>query len=214
MSIQLPDNEEIGQRSLTLRFLWLWWTLVSASSGAIVGALEAGGFEFFATLVLTGFVVGIAQWWVLRGYIQSAIWWVLASALGWFVGINLAIVSGGLFNALIELLFAVGELGEVFWLNVVKQPVILAVFGVAQWLVLRRHVQAGWWVLASAVGGVVQGVVSTIICAAACQALTVSVGEQIATAVTYAAGWAGYGAVTGIVLAWLLHSQQKAQISP
>jgi len=33
-----------------------------------------------------------------------------------------------------------------------------ALIGIAQWIVLRRHVsRAGWWVLASALGGLVAG---------------------------------------------------------
>ncbi len=73
---------------------------------------------------------------------------------------------------------------------------------------MRRHIQhAGWWILASAVGGAVHGAVSAALCAAACQAITMKVSAEMATAVTYGAGWAGYGAVTGIMLVWLLQNR-------
>ena len=63
------------------------------------------------------------------------------------------------------------------------------VLGLLQWLVLRRQVaRAGWWVLASTVGWVVGGFVSGITDAAA--------GWAVLGAV--------YGAITGIVLVWLL----------
>ena len=63
------------------------------------------------------------------------------------------------------------------------------VLGVLQWLVLRRQVaRAGWWVLASSVGWVMGGLASGI--------------------TNTTAGWAVlgivYGAITGIVLVWLL----------
>ncbi len=186
----------------------LWWMLANTVGGAIIGALEEGGFQFFATLFLTGFVLGIAQWLVIRPYIGHTGWWVIASSVGWFLGILLNIMATGILNYIVQLLWAVGGLWEVFWLNLVHEPVTAAVLGVAQWFVLRRHIQhAGRWILASAVGGAVHGAVSAALCAAACQAITMKVSAEMATAVTYGAGWAGYGAVTGIMLVWLLQNR-------
>lgn len=73
----------------------------------------------------------------------------------------------------------------------------------------RRLSRAGWWILASAVGGVVKGAVETTVCAVACQPIAASVrngqvGVMAAAALSYSAGWAGYGVVTGLVLVWLL----------
>ena len=70
-------------------------------------------------------------------------------------------------------------------------------FGIAQWLVLRRHVPgAGWWVLASIVGVAVSvAVISTV---------TAGVEEAGGIAGGGAVGGAVYGALTGGVLVWLL----------
>lgn len=146
---------------------------------------------------MTGFVVGVAQWLVLRRYLPYAGWWILASALGWFLGTLVSITTEGITVPVIELLESVIRLRGVFWLNVVDGTLYGTVLGAAQWLVLRRHTQrAGWWVLASSIGGAVNGAVSAA-CAAA-----IPVG--ISAALPYGAGWAGSGAVTGMALVWLL----------
>jgi hypothetical protein len=100
--------------------LWLWWILASAASGAVVGALEEGGFQFFATLVLTGPLIGVAQWLVMRRYIRAAGWWVVASTLGWWIGINLRFLLVGILNPLIQSLWQEFGLWEVFWINTVR----------------------------------------------------------------------------------------------
>ncbi|MBF1989008.1 hypothetical protein [Fischerella thermalis] len=188
------------------RKLLLWWVLANAVGGAIVGALEEGGFQFFATLVLTGPILGVAQWLVLRHYIRHTNWWVIASILGWYLGFPVTLVTREILNPiLLEMLLAVSKLWEVFWLNAVNQLVTFTVLGVAQWLVLRQHLQqAWWWILASSVGGFVNGAVSAAVCAAACQTIAMKVNAQMAGAIAYGSGWTGSGLVTGIMLVWLL----------
>jgi len=180
----------------------------------MVGALEEGGLQFFATLVLSGPILGIAQWFVLRYELRGAGAWVLLSTVGWLVGTNLRLLLKGTLNLLVRSLLAIAGLWEVFWLNTVNEPVTLAVLGVAQWLMLRRYQGAGWWIVASAAGGVVKGAVSSTVCALACQAVALGIkngqaGSMVAAALSSGAGWAGYGAVTGIMLVWLLLRDQE-----
>ncbi|PMB17730.1 hypothetical protein [Fischerella thermalis] len=188
------------------RKLLLWWVLANTLGSAIVGALEEGGFQFFATLVLTGPILGITQWLVLRRYIRHTNWWVIASIFGWYLGIPVTLVTREILNpVLLEMLLAVSKLWEVFWLNTVNQFVTFTVLGVAQWLVLRQHLQqAWWWILASSVGGFVNGAVSAAVCAAACQTIAMKVNAQMAGAIAYGSGWTASGLVTGIMLVWLL----------
>jgi hypothetical protein len=115
-----------------LMSLWLWWMLVTAAGGTVIGALSAPT-DFFWYIIMTGLVVGVAQWLVLRRYISHS----------------------------------------------------------------------GWWVLASAIGGAVHGAVGSAVCAVACQ-----VGGA---ALSSGAGWAGNGAVTGIMLVWLLPNGIKME---
>lgn len=48
------------------------WTNASWSAGAV-------------TLVLFGLVLGVVQWWALRGRVGHAGWWVAVSTIGWGV---------------------------------------------------------------------------------------------------------------------------------
>jgi hypothetical protein len=195
----------------------LWWVLANAASGAIVGALEEGGFQFFATLVLTGPVLGIAQWLVLRQYLQSTGRWVLASTGGWWLAISVRILLGGVLNPLAQLLWNRYGLWEVFWIDLVKEPVTLAVFGTVQWLVLQRYLwHTGLWVLASTVGGAVKGTLGSAVREVAYETVAAAsiwngqVDAMVTAAVSYGVGWAGYGVVTAVGLVWILriHPQQ------
>lgn len=177
--------------------LLLWWALANGLGGAIVGFLEARHFQFLATLVLTGPILGICQWLVLGRYLGKVRWWAMATTFGWLLAIQISIRARDLLDPTIDFLYAVGGLWEVFWLNVVNTAVRLAVLAVVQWLVLRpRGPNAGLWVLASAVGGVFNGAIGATICAKVCSLLAVGVGLGISQGL----GWLAYGIVTGLVL--------------
>lgn len=108
---------------------WMWATtggvVIGATLAAIAACPTAGiiasayNNNDVATMVLLGalvscpfgFALGIAQWWVLRGWVQRAGLWVLATTLGWTIGGTTnnvplaAIVAGGMTGlALIYLL--------------------------------------------------------------------------------------------------------------
>ena len=86
--------------------------------------------------------------------------------------------------------FAVGEVVGATLLGAVGSSVGGASLGIAQWLVLRRHVsRPGWWVLASTVG--------------------FAVSFAVGLAVDVAVGFALYGAITGGVLVWLLRQPSR-----
>lgn len=190
--------------------LWLWWLLVTTVGGAVIGALSAPT-DFFWYVFMTGFVVGIAQWLVLRFYIRYAGWWVLASALGWFLGIFVTSIADAIFDPILQRLSKIA-LWEVFWLNTLTNPVTFATLGLVQWLVLRHHTRrAGWWVLANVIGGAVNGAVASTVCALVCDRLGIRGGFNMSTALSYGVLWAGNAAVTGIVLAWLLIHETKTK---
>ena len=77
-----------------------WWVLASAAGGyGIVQAMFLGAFEgyvgslsfgallsFTGVVALGGAVAGTLQWLVLRGQVSRAGWWVLASTVGWGLG--------------------------------------------------------------------------------------------------------------------------------
>ncbi|MBE9077132.1 hypothetical protein IQ241_07450 [Romeria aff. gracilis LEGE 07310] len=188
--------------------LWLWWTLAPTIAGAIVGALEASGFfQLVATIFFTGLLIGAAQWLVLRQYIPKAFWWIVVSTQGWTFG--LALVSSfitPLFDPLIQFLSTLGA-WPVFWSNLVTQPIVLAIFGTAQFPILTRFVRkAEWWILVSALGGALDGASSSTVAYILQSGL---LPAPLPTALGYGAGWLSYGIVTGICLQWLLRHHPR-----
>ncbi len=193
------SNNDLA-RHLTL---WLSWVLATAAGGAAIGTVVVltGSNEIFWYLLLTGFAIGVAQWLVLRRYLQGAGWWILASGFAWVGSLLVISMASGILNPIVEFIASLIGRWWVIGYNFVTGMVVGAGLGVAQWLVLRRQTQgAGWWVFASAVGGAVNWAVSV--------AITQMDGIS-GTALPYIAGWAANGAVTGIVLVWLLSNSTE-----
>ena len=188
------------------RFLGLW---VGANflGGFVVGLLENNGLQFMATLVLTGAIVGTAQWLVLKP--QGGLrWWPLASALGWIVSTLTVAALGGVYQPVADLLWQSFGLWEVFWLNLVREPLAVAGMALAQGWLLQRHGRFApgqaaptlWgWLLVSLLGAALQGAVSASLCAALCPILS-----PLLVGLVHGLGWATYGLVTGI---WLIRQR-------
>ena len=196
----MSNSDNDLTRHLTL---WLSWLLTTASGGAIIGTVIVltGSNEIFWYAVLTGFVIGVTQWLVLRRYIQSAGWWIPASGFAWVVSLLAMSSVIEITDPIAEFISSVLGLWRIFGINVVIGIGIGVGLGVAQWLVLRRHTQgASWWVLASVVGEVVNAAVAVAIA---------QMDGVSGTALPYIAGWAANGAVTGIALVWLLSNSTE-----
>jgi hypothetical protein len=122
--------------------------------------------------------IGIAQWLVLQRRVRWAGWWVLASVGGGAVG---GAVTLGVWSALAS--FAGENLRAV-----VGMVLGLPVFGMAQWLVLRRQVSWARWLATS----------STVALAAAPLGV-VAIGTLFGGEVARGVGFgAAYGAITGV----------------
>ena len=77
-----------------------WWVLASAAAGTVIflaltiGYSESLSFgtllRYAVVMALSGAVVGILQWLVLRGKVSRAGWWVLASTVGWGFGMTVS----------------------------------------------------------------------------------------------------------------------------
>lgn len=172
--------------TLSIPIAWLIsWAIISQIGRVVGGTIEVAGrtritedflldYVFFTLLVL---MTGFLQYLLLRRYLPRAGWWIVATALGWPLGI------------------AVVYLGYAIWPVVLNANstwsamLIGAVTGLAQWLVLRRRVpRAGWWVLASALGwGLARLIVGEVF---------TSLLELLVIAVP--------AAVTGLAMWWLL----------
>jgi hypothetical protein len=184
--------------------LWLGWLVAHAIAGAIAGALENGGFQFSATLIFKGALTGIAQWLVLRRYLQQMRWWAIATSMGWVTGQFLKIIllnllpmlQGRPFNGMIPAAF----------------------MAIAQVLVFpQSFTPAIVWIGANTVGGILDALVSTTVNRWIWSPLTHLFPGDITVILTAAliegCGWVIYGVVTGIALTWLWKRQTALEVS-
>ena len=200
--------EQIGERSeqpvgnaMALDWrLWLWWVVAGVVGWGVGWGLGWSEVEFLSVdvaaaeyggVVVGVTVAGVLQWLMLRQRMARAAWWIVASLVS-------GVVAGGV-------IFGVGgDAGftaevardlDVGW--VVEAGLYGAVLGVLQWLVLRGQVAlSGLWVLASTVGWIVGDPV--------CSSL---MGFGTLSWVVFGAV---YGAITGLVLVWLLRQPSPA----
>jgi hypothetical protein len=151
---------------------------LGTSVGAALFPAEAGAVALAVSFAVTGAVIGTAQWWLLRPHLPRAGGWVLATLLGF-----------ALFGAAFEADAALFALVFV---------VVGAAVGIAQWCVLRQHLQrAGAWVLANTMGFALFGIVPSLY-----EKVYGVVGFTVSAALVLAIV-AGYGGITGAVLVWL-----------
>lgn len=185
-----------SKRSL-IRDEWrfgLWWVMATTVGWVVGFAICEAQKAFFASLSADGAVIGISigifQWIALRQRINRAGWWILASVIGYGIGK----LAGDAVTQSVSGAVGIGLSGATIGASV----------GIAQWVVLRRHVaQAGWWVPASAVAWAVGWSI-------------IGFAEEAAagpTATTYligAGGAAAAGVITGASLVWFFRSRRAA----
>lgn len=127
--------------------MWLEWTLATAL-GMLLGFLPSLVLVNILDLTLArlivplwaGFLIGLAQWVVLRKYVNEASDWVLAAGASWAVGFAVGLlIMSGLTNTGLD-----GFFGYILF------GIIVAV---VQWPILRREIPNVWmWILANVVG--------------------------------------------------------------
>lgn len=162
------SNQKTSSVGWTFWFQWVLASTVGLVVGLMVGSvgLLVHGALFGAVV---GTAVGIMQWLVLREHIHRAGSWAAACTVG------------GAAGGLVYEAFARADLAEVTIARAFGGVVLGAlvgsfVAGAIQWLVLRQQVhRAGWWVLASTVGG----------------AIAFAVGGAVGGAVAWLVGWVG-----------------------
>jgi hypothetical protein len=177
--------------------LWLVWALLSALGSALGIAIGFGlserfrlplnstvGEAAFGFLALGGIFagIGIAQWLLLRRYVNWATRWLFASGLGGALG--------GVLGLTIYQIIG-GELG-----GVLGWAAVLTGIGLTQWLLLRERVPlAGGLALASAIAWIAAGPASALVPG------PMVVGGAIFGAV--------HGGITGAVVTWLVLKKGK-----
>lgn len=187
------NHASILSRRLQPARFFIFWVLANLMGGFITGFLENHGFQFMATLMLSGAIVGTFQWLVLKP-MGGFRWWPIASALGWIIGVSLETGLRSLYEpALNQLGLPMGD--EAFLLSqILHTSIWMLGMAIAQALVLRQREQAvGLWILASLVGSAINSVVSLGFCASFCQDL-----PSWLVGIVNGLGWAAYSLITGL----------------
>lgn len=175
-------------RLTSLPFLLVWMFGHVLSWGLVLGFGDIRALYWLPDLpayVLIGLLMGGALGLVQKGLARFALGlplrgWLRVSLVGWVLG---WLAYMGLSDVIL------GFWGMPIWLQALP---IFVIPGLLQWWILRRHVQrAAWWLAASAVSALTFG--------AMWDGSTTASGLGV-----YIAGAAAQGAVTGLVLLWLV----------
>lgn len=206
--------------------LYGWWVLASTIGwiiGPIVFLITAGQVANWIGAVLgfvgCGVVVGLAQWVVLRREIPRAGWWILATAASIVLGLALIWGLLGLVDFLSgpDGIAAVDLSDRITTVTITAAGLVLGlllggVLGMGQSKALPWHIaDVGWWVLACAIGAVLDGVLGGNVlwrlggADLVQRALHPTTPFFAAVGVALLAALCGpfKGIITGVVLVWL-----------
>lgn len=122
--------------------LFVGWALAN-TVGAALGWALGWRLSFSGPQILSVFMIGatmgagigLLQWLVIRGWVKSAVAWLAASTVGWGAGFAVGV-------AIAQRLSLVEA-----WFGLVIGAAAGSLFGLFQWIVLRRYVSgAFWWI--------------------------------------------------------------------
>jgi len=151
-------------------FAPLVWFAATALLGLLATLLSAHSLFLYWLMPLTGLLIGLAQWRLLRPHTERAWRWVGASTGGWILGLLLTV--GVLYALGFILVGRMGNMLPAFSLGLVKTMEVFAytaifgIMGAVQAIPLRRMLPtgAGRWVLWSAIGGTLLGLMMQVTC--------------------------------------------------
>ena len=182
-----------AKRSLSTFPLWLGWLLAAMIAGLLTRATHP------RTLLLTGFIFGLAQWIGLFPVLRSHTWlghalWLPATAVSGLVG-YLLIASVGV-RILGPVLIAHTAPYENVFSHLIFLAILWGIIGLGQWPLLRNLLpHAGRWIWISALGGFTGALLDLALQAAGVDMYRSLLAGMLAGA--------AYGLVTGRFLAHL-----------
>jgi len=129
--------------------LWISWVLINMA-GTVFGLYcifvpQMSTVISLVVLILCGIPLAVGEWLLLRRELGIKAWWVLATtlswALCWYINIVLALVLGE------------GTVGSIAGTVLFYGLFPGVIFGICQWLVLRRRFDKSiWWIFATTAG--------------------------------------------------------------
>jgi hypothetical protein len=167
------------------------WVLAAGLAGLAVGLVDAAGLQA-AVLLLPGLALGLGQRLAAPDRLPPI--WTLFSGLAWVAG------------ALLDAVAQIRPPGAGAWL------IPTATMAVWQLFLLNRPGRAWPWLPVSMLAAFALQAAATGACAVACAPLAAAFGPGAATVATFAAGFLGYGLVTGVALPWLARPPRSARV--
>ena len=189
------DRNEFG--------LWLAWTLATAV-GMLIGFLLAIplvnllDLEWARIIVplVAGFLIGLAQWAVLRNYVVDTTDWILAAGTSWAVGYALG-------------LFLINSLADTGIGGLVGYILFGVIVAIVQWPILRREIpQVLPWILANVIGWTLGFYLSQVSLGFFFN--DPAIAPLASTSVISAISGLVAGAVTGLALVWIVRQPERA----
>lgn len=183
--------------------LWLGWTLATAvgmllgflPSLLLVNVLDLQWSRIVVPL-LAGFLIGLAQWAVLRNYLVESSDWILAGGTSWAVGYALG-------------LFLINALSSTALGGVIGFALFGAIIAIVQWPLLRREIpHVASWIVANVLGWTAGFYLSQIALGwffTNDPAINPVVGTSFVSIVTGLVA----GAITGLALVWIVRQPER-----
>lgn len=186
--------------------LWLGWTLATAigmllgflPSLLLVNILDLQWSRVIVPL-LAGFLIGLAQWAVLRNYLVESADWILAGGTSWAVGYALG-------------LFLINSLSTTALGGVIGFALFGVIVAVVQWPLLRREIPSVWsWILANVLGWTAGFYLSQVALEWFFNdpAINLVVSTSFVSVVTGLVA----GAITGLALVWIVRQPERVTAS-
>jgi len=182
--------------------MWLEWTLATAF-GMLLGFLPSIVLVNIMDLALArvivplfaGFLVGLAQWVVLRKYVNEVSDWILAAGASWAVGYALGLfIMNGLTGT-----------GLDSFVGYILFGIIVAL---VQWPILRREIPNVWmWILANVIGWTAGFYMSQVALDLFFNGPTIA--PIASTSVISGVSGLVAGAITGIALIWIVRKPER-----
>lgn len=168
------------------KFCLLW--IIVTPLGSVLSQIMTGESENVFTPAITGLIIGLLQYLILRPYLRGATWWILATTIG--IAVSGFIRPSVAFFTTVPMAGAAGGM----------------VMGLAQWPVLYRQFSGiAWWLGATTVGGGLSWAMSEPIVQSMFRTIgNTPVGRFLVFPAVIAILWAVMAAVTGLVLVWRL----------
>ena len=188
---------------------WLRWTLVTIASVLWMLVVNMGLMitiqgPSIVGLLLSSWMVGLGQGWVLRPHMRHGNRWLWATTLGLVISFYTGMILGWMLIA--SLTQAQAAIAVQWFSGLMSGLWVGSVMGLAQWWVLRRHCRHSWvWVPGSALAwglGLTVGFLPWPI-----ERLLPNVtpiGSRLLTLMPLLAGVAIASSLSGLVLATLL----------